>query len=564
MTTNEFFRLRIEPGRTAQSGEPLSLSQVGTNEVKRAMNFLQNSLGSITNGTGDSDWVDAVLGPKVNPVYGAAFNNGQSPAYLEFKVVRNTNSTDASPPRGDFLKTPPSETLTDEGFILISLVHSDFPVAEFATRGPTAVERLQKLAGTPDIKAFRYGGGTVWVAEDLQGNLVANWGGQPFRPPTNIVAFGRQAPTYIGDDSTGLNNPPPTNHLIASFYSSYPEFKTDYLTNPTYVYLRNRQTQMASGEWMLEDGQMPQTLTVPVGGRITILTNETVLGFFQDTADGDQDFASIAVGKLGLSITGKATGSGMLDVRTSTGDHMYALEVTATGALLPQNIFVPHWGPFHATYAGSWDTEPKYHQLQRDEFCRDVGCGPNAWAIYFAWVQRNQGLRPLFGWFNTTPPADSDGPANESIILPVDRDFFQECNVICSPTSDEGATLPGDMMAAGPAQTFISAVVFQYTVRTYKMRWTLLDSCPEDGALHCRNAIKKGYPGVVGLGWLWHYAVAYGYEYQQYYLAPNVPYLTARYLKCNMGWGDDPPRWYNLCDTFFSSDFHVTKGPKGP
>ena len=93
------------------------------------------------------------------------------------------------------------------------------------------------------------------------------------------------------------------------------------------------------------------------------------------------------------------------------------------------------------------------------------------------------------------------------------------------------------------------------------MKWTIWDDCPEDGALECASAIKKGYPAVVGLGWLWHYAVAYGYQRVDYKHTQGGPsFLIYRYLKCNMGWADTV-QWYNLCDTFFSSDFKLWNGP---
>jgi hypothetical protein len=96
--TNEFFRLRIEPGRTAQSGRTLLLADVPTNVLNRALTLLQNAVANANNPDNDQGWTDAVLGPTVNPVYAAAFNNGPTPAYYKFKVLRGTNPP---PPRGD-------------------------------------------------------------------------------------------------------------------------------------------------------------------------------------------------------------------------------------------------------------------------------------------------------------------------------------------------------------------------------------------------------------------------------------------------------------------------------
>ena len=561
LATNEFFRLRIEPGRSATGGMPLLLEQVPTNALKIARNLLDTFVAGAAPGGDDRGWEGVKLGPLVHPVYAAGFANGQSPAYLEFKVIRSSN---APPLTGTFLKTPPTDLTEEFGYITVSLVLSDFPVAEFATRGPTAVEKLHKLAGTPNVKPFRYGS-TLMVAEDAQGNLVANWGSQPFKPDPNVVAVGRTRPNWHGN-GTNVDVRPPSNPLVSTGYATYSDFKRDYVTNGVYQYLRNRRTVMAHAQWLIETGQYPEILTVGVNQSITILATEQVTAFGLDDGDNVQSIARLSFSRTdpGLSITGTIKGGGMLTVQTTAGIHFYALRVTgstlAAGPPLPIG-----WQPAVYFYAGTWDDQPKYSQLKRDEFCKLVGCGPTAWAMFFAWVERTQGIKAAFNDFLTLDaPPDTDNSANKAKLLPEVRQLYDYCNVICNPFGDDGATMPGDMMDAGVTITFIPTLAL-FIHRSWNMGWTLWDDCPEDGALRCRDAIKKGYPGVVGLGWLWHYALAYGYAYQQYNLAPDTPFLTARYLKCNMGWGsDDPPRWYNLCDTFLDSDFHITAGSNAP
>jgi len=109
--------------------------------------------------------------------------------------------------------------------------------------------------------------------------------------------------------------------------------------------------------------------------------------------------------------------------------------------------------------------------------------------------------------------------------------------------------------------TWISATA-NLIRRSWKIN-SVTGTWPEAGALRCRDAIKDGYPAVVGLGYMWHYALAYGYAYETYDLGAGYN-ATIRYLKCNMGWGPDvSPRWYNLGDTFYAADVKIWRGPNG-
>jgi len=66
-----------------------------------------------------------------------------------------------------------------------------------------------------------------------------------------------------------------------------------------------------------------------------------------------------------------------------------------------------------------------------------------------------------------------------------------------------------------------------------------------------RSSVKKGRPAVAGLGWMWHYVVAYAYKYQAFKVHPDIPPLAVRrYFRCNQGWGKSSGAWYSGCDTF--------------
>jgi hypothetical protein len=245
------------------------------------------------------------------------------------------------------------------------------------------------------------------------------------------------------------------------------------------------------------------------------------------------------------------------------GTNVYAVAVSGssrTGNTIQPLSFTPGFQPPRFWYAGTWQDQPKYFQLEDSDWCPLVGCGPTAWAILFAWFEREHSVKAAFGSWSAFDAPSHAWDENRKYVFPVVNSLHDLCDVICFPTSDQGATEPSDMAEGGLGYSYVPALGGLIT-RSWRMAWTIWDDCPEDGALECAEAIKKGYPAVVGLGWLWHYAVAYGYQRVDFKLAPDQPpVLIYRYLKCNMGWGDTV-RWYNLCDTFFSSDFRIRTGP---
>ncbi len=562
--TNEFFRLRIEPGRSPDFAKPLELRDVPEKTLSLALRHLRafSSSDRRIAGPEDDAWPEVTLAPWVHPVYEPFYKEGASPAYLEFKVILATNPP---PLTGAFLRNPPSEPSVEYGYLLVSLSEDDFPIAEFATRGPTAVEKLHRLAATRNLKPIRYGS-TLLVGEDTHGRLLANWGAEPFRPSPDFIEAGLARPVWEGDDERGTDIRPVVRELPISHYRDYDDFKRDYVANPVYQHLRARRAKLAKPEWDMENGMRLPEIVVQVNQTIRIETNENVTAFYLDAADAETLIARVSIGGAapGLLITGLVPGAGALMVKSTTEESMYALRVIpAGGTTAPASLsgFVPGWAdPVHF-YAGNYAIQPKYSQLEDDDWCPLVGCGPNAWAIQLAWFERNWSVKAAFGNLVTLDaPADSGGSVNKSKIRPVVSSLHDLCDVICTAFSDQGATPPGDMGEGGLGYTYIAKIA-GLIGRQWSIGWTLGDDCPEDGALRCRDAIKKGYPAAVGLGWLWHYAVSYGYAYQHFYLAPDTIYMTKRYLKCNMGWGNSDPRWYNLCDTFWDSDFKVWNGP---
>jgi hypothetical protein len=67
------------------------------------------------------------------------------------------------------------------------------------------------------------------------------------------------------------------------------------------------------------------------------------------------------------------------------------------------------------------------------------------------------------------------------------------------------------------------------------------------------NGLKNGRPGVVGLGTLWHYGVAYAYRRKETKIFVNgkeVVGMVNRYFKVNEGWKNNSPSWYSAYDIF--------------
>jgi hypothetical protein len=247
---------------------------------------------------------------------------------------------------------------------------------------------------------------------------------------------------------------------------------------------------------------------------------------------------------------GAAPGDGLLRVRAGGHEYTWLIKVEtktrAPGDVVEQQFW----------YAGNWGAQPKYHQFENDEWCPLVGCGPVAWAMLLAWFDREWNVEAAFrGEGSGDPPPDTASSSNRSKVRPAYLELHELCDVICwGEFSDQGAVYPTDMSEGIKDYTWVAALG-----GLIKRSWHINSTTGTwpDGAFRCRDAIKNGYPAVVGLGWMWHYCLAYGYGYQK--IDTGLGYtFTRRMLKCNMGWADTDPRWYNLGDTFYAANFKIT------
>ncbi|MEZ5329716.1 MAG: hypothetical protein R3F19_32105 [Verrucomicrobiales bacterium] len=557
---HRYFRTRIGKAVETTPPQTIPLEKIPTSTLEIASTHLISFADGDADGPG---WSDAMFAPMATPVYEPYIGGVETPAYLEIKIVPRSWEGGE---RGSFPRDLPDDSPPDLGYILVSLTEQDFPIAEFATEGRTPCEELAEKAGTNRFKAVRFGA-TFYAAEGANGELLANSGVQPIKPDPAMLKELTNDHVSMGDDDTGVLEDSPHPALSHEHYESYADFKEDYQNNPVYQFLNLRRQRLAQMEWDVTNGKRPPLLIVTAGRTELFFEGERVESFRLVAEDLDPErLASIAPGRAGgLQIDGNSIGHGNLEVRISDKTTSYVLQIVDDNPppREPRDNFVPGWQPAKYSYAGAWKDQPRHYQIKKNDLCRLMGCGPVAWSIYFVWVERMKNVKGAFGKFDLIDGSLSQTVSNSSTLVKEQRELHDLCDVICSPFGDSGATWPPDMTEGGLSYSWISALT-QMTKRSWHIGWTSLDPCPPSHGLYCRDAIKGGYVAPVGLGWLWHYGVAYGYAYQEFKFSPNTVYSRKRFLKCNMGWKDSGPRWYNLCDTFWGANLKIWNGPHAP
>jgi hypothetical protein len=556
-----YYRTQIDLAATVQPGDPIPIADVPPAFTSRAQALLANNLRPVgTASTGDPEgWpAEAKISPHVLPQMMVAGDGSVRPGYFEYKVLLPAVTPTE---RGGPVKTDPEEGgPTDLGYILISATEDDFPVAEFGTEGPTPCERMARLAKTSRINVVRYGP-TFMAAEDEQGRLLATDGATPFKVDPDFLAL--DGAQWIGSSETGQDQSPrilPALEMV--HYRTYTEFKEDFASNPVYRKFAETRKARAKLEWDILLNRRVEAVTVRTGQSVRILTTLSPtpapeISFVTDDVGSVLQTAPSTQG--GVLLTGGRIGEGTLFVRQGTQEFRFLVKVTSAtgGRALGDIVESGFW------YAGNWAMQPKYYQLRRDRWCDLVGCGPVAWAMLFAWFERNWGVEYAFRGegANSLPPPDMSTSSNRTKVIDAYDELHELCDVICSPFGDEGATYPPDMTDAFKGYTYGSALS-QFIGRSWHTN-AVTGTWPDAGALRSRDAIKDGYPAVTGLGWMWHYVLAYGYAYEK--IDSGFGYtFTKRYLKCNMGWNGVSPRWYNLGDTFYSANCKVWNGPNAP
>lgn len=557
------FRLTIQEVDLEGGESPaVPVAQLRSKTYDIAWNHLQWLLAAQMNEPGsEGSWSNASLAPIAYKVFDPAFKNGEEPAYIEFKIVSDFQP---SAKRAEFLVGNEVAPMRDLGHILVALNEGDAPVPEFSEEGPTPCEHLLRRVGhVPHLKIMRFGP-TFAAVENAKGELLANAGADPFKIPEDFLRYKDQ--TFKGEfDSETAEEAPRDGYggpkLAAAPYESYADFKADYLRNPVYQELRNRKALRVAAEWALLNGVTPPApamLQVNVGKSIHVLSEQSILRYFLDDDEGEgQPLARISVPASGggLLITGARGGAAPLTVKTAAGVQHFEL-IVLSGDVSAQS-FTPGWQtPSTWSVAGGYSATPRYHQTSHPDWCPKVGCGPVAWAILLGHWDRERNVPAAFYrnipgdlTISDAPFKVADKPTHMRNVYNLLHDY---CDVICNPFGSAGATPPGDMVEAGATYLWFPKIL-GYLGYSYSWAWDLTDPDWNEPSNRIRTSVKNGRPAIVGLGWLWHYGVAYKYRYQEFKVTPDTVLLRRRWFAVNEGWGKDQGAWYSGYDTFLGA-----------
>jgi len=407
-----------------------------------------------------------------------------------------------------------------------------------------------------------------------EGNLIGNLGTEPLKIPHEFSRYVDR--TFTGEGTPMYAELPPDLRLQMESYRSYHDFKNDFLTGPVHQAMRQRRIEIAGLDWDFVEGIKPEVLSVKSGATKQFLTEVPVLEFNLQWDESDTPLAAItSLPGGGLQATGgPVNGSAVLTIRTAEGLDRYSMVVTDADP-------AEEVGPFERTrkwWAGDWDDQRHYFQLRHEDWCSLVGCGPTALAMLFGWWDWKGVPTAFYTGIATSdfpslsspdaPHVLNPGGPGEWTVRRVYSVLHDQCDVICFPATDAGATWPGDLVEGfysylfpitdGPIIPGPACLIFGdgKPLVDYSSYWAW-DAWGSDWAESGRRVakgIRKGRPGVIGLGVLWHYGVAYGFrQIDQGYRLPGgteIIQRSIRHLKVNEGWADFSPSWYSAGDVF--------------
>lgn len=539
------YRLRIRSDADAGYLTAIPLPQADPVAVDVAQRFLDEfPKGNAETGGSDPEgtWREVMLSPVCFPVYDPSYEKGNKPAYLQFKVVHKPlQKTD--PAAEPFQVGAPNQADDhgDFGSILVSLTREDFPVVQFSDRGPASIEvLLRNSKGNGPIKALRFDDGFL-AGEDAGGRLVGTLGNAPFQMDPNVLSLaGRPFEGRSSDQEPGHGSE--DFPFEAKAFKSYEELKDDVVRNPLYQELRRQRAMQAKVFWDLHFGVEPTGILIGLNKPTTIYPQDRIKSAFV----GDPNILSAEPGKdgTGLILIGLKQGGTAVQVDFADGRRETVIvsvgQSAQAGASL--ELATAGWTDWSYWYAGNWGDQRQYDQFYADPFmCPGgwSGCGPTAWSMLYGWWDLKGSRRCMA---NT---ALADAPlSNNSSVRDCDRYLFPRLGTFC--VSGQAATLPWSMANGwqwGWARGAGFDISWTWGV-PYISPWCI------DRA---RESVQAGRPSIVGMGFYWHYPLAYGYAQREWRLL-GITFATDRWFKCNMGWGGSSPEWRNSSSLWFATN----------
>ena len=208
--------------------------------------------------------------------------------------------------------------------------------------------------------------------------------------------------------------------------------------------------------------------------------------------------------------------------------------------------------------AGGSSEQPAYYQFQYGNCW--VGCGPVALAILFCWGDYQAETGNAY-WAGRTGLYKANGGRGANAVAPLIQDsgvenMIEELND-CVDTFcafGQGATYPATMSGAGGYLSGRTNTSLETHYNVFGIHETRLRD-------YARDSIKyNDTPAVIGVDLFEHYAVAFGYAYQERIVRycflvcwDEVVYDRCFFL--NQGWGGSGNEWITA-STWFSGEIY--------
>lgn len=543
-----FFRLEIALG-----GGPLVATEETPEVARRVLaDFLarHNQAGSELDNTADGEAGGPFeAGPVAALLFDPTVDEGRTPAYVEFKLLRAGPAT-APPAAGRVFAGRPEETdaRRDAGYVTVSLTAADLPVASHAFAGSARFERLLANAGGRSPARLVRFDDAFMVAEDAAGGVIASLGSAPYTPDPALVnapedgfelALGTAAlPPSVGPAVTGRE---PT---------SYAAFLQEWRTDPVIARARAGRAALAEEAWWFV-GDGPKTLTVALRQSL-VLNPSGPAAVRAESADPGVIGVTVDAASGQVTATAFAEGDALVTLWDAGGRRTVCLVETPSPGLHDEWVPGKKAGWFLAKehLVSSWAEQRKYNQVLGDaQMCTGTvsGCGPTAWAMYFGHWDR-KGYPKLFA-----DPALADAPEfmgnpTRQSILDCLRYVFDAVDEVCFNKLDRAATLPSKMHLGleWSSQRGVGS--------TGTLKWGVPYLCPgaQSKALDSLNA---GRISIVGIGVYSHYPVAYGYRRWEWRSKKGKVWKVDYHLRLNMGWGAaHEPEWRDIGQLWYATN----------
>ena len=455
--SHKFFRLGINEGGAAASLPAVPFSSLSSTHQQLAQDHI-NAIRTSTGGEEETaDWAGVTISPFAVPVF-SPWNTSGQPDAMEIKLLAPRPA-----PRTGVLTSPEYDHGCDRGYLLIGVSDELPPVVEYTTDGPTRTEKLlSRCGGTPVSKIIRYAPSLI-VAEDGNGHSLGSLGFHP------VLRIDSEYRAHAGRISLSWDSENPQS--IRSFdpqpdpphFATYEAFRMAFLTNDYLATRRSQRLALLEFDRLAAKGQAP-TISLAVGQRETVLTDETFTEYLLDAEDERVPVATITLPAKGATISAAVPGSWRLTLRRADGSALrQMLSISNPLARVPRGGASTPVLVSTTWRAGTKADQPRYDQsLEDSRWCPVVGCGPVAMQMLFSWWDRTKQVTSLYysrggsGTAFINSLRAPDAPTVMPQLGTLESSYFRAnyhwwhdaCDVICNPVGNSGATPPENLGSA--------------------------------------------------------------------------------------------------------------------